>query len=456
MKTNRSSDAKRPRTHEGGKANRIKPEEQLRRTVSACLLWEKSFYESGASIADRITESANACKPEFVAQLAVEVRNKHGIRHAPLWLILSLFTRKDIGEKRAFLGEAVANVIRRADEPAELIAMWWELSGTKKLPIQLKRGIAAAFLKFDAYQLGKYKGNGNAVTLIDAIRLTHPKAADKKGNKLLKKANKGTLPIPNTWETRMSAGENGKDVFTDLLTKGKLGYLALLRNLRKMAELGVDEDLICEALLARKGAGLILPHQFIAAGLHAVRFVPILDQAMQACLNDEIVPLGGKTAILVDVSGSMSAPLSQRGIAYKSADTHELSRLHAAGGLSIHALKASFKARIFAFGSSCEEVTPAYGMAQIQVLNEAMQRLGSQTNAGSAVKFVVSKMPDFDRIILIGDEQSADILPDVKCGYSLNVAAEKNGIGYRGGWHHVDGFSAQTIRYIAERESRNA
>lgn len=56
-------------THEGAVAKHITPEQQLRRSVLSCLLWEKEFYEDGQSIADRITDEAAKVSKETVAAL---------------------------------------------------------------------------------------------------------------------------------------------------------------------------------------------------------------------------------------------------------------------------------------------------------------------------------------------------------------------------------------------------
>lgn len=63
-----------PRTHEGTPARHISPELQLRRSVLACLLWEKQFYEDGVEIAQRITQLVPKVAAETVAALAVEAR----------------------------------------------------------------------------------------------------------------------------------------------------------------------------------------------------------------------------------------------------------------------------------------------------------------------------------------------------------------------------------------------
>src|SRR5579862_3940520 len=74
------------RTHEGASARRIGPEQRLRRSVLACLLWEDQFYEDGVAIAGRIRELVSKVAAEKVAALAVQAREKMKLRHVPLLL----------------------------------------------------------------------------------------------------------------------------------------------------------------------------------------------------------------------------------------------------------------------------------------------------------------------------------------------------------------------------------
>ena len=60
--------------HEGTPVPRINAEKELWRTVTASLLWEDSFYESGESVADRIKDLTLAVKPDFAAALRSEER----------------------------------------------------------------------------------------------------------------------------------------------------------------------------------------------------------------------------------------------------------------------------------------------------------------------------------------------------------------------------------------------
>ena len=64
-------------------------------------------------------------------------------------------------------------------------------------------------------------------------------------------------------------------------------------------------------------------------------------------------------------------------------------------------------------------------------------------------------MQDYDRLIVITDEQAHDTVPAPKGrGYVINVASYKNGIGY-GKWTHIDGWSEAVIDYVRATEERS-
>lgn len=417
------------RTHEGATAKRISIEDQLKRSVMACLLFESNFYESGESIAERISSLADQCNPEFVADLAVKARIDYKLRHAPLLLLLSLI-------KKGKADKVIPKVINRPDEISELVAMYW-MDGKRPLSAGMKRGLSAAFNKFDEYQFSKWNRD-YAVKLRDVMFLCHPKPKNDDQAMVFKKLANKQLSTPNTWESRLTSGEDKKTVFTDLLNTNKLGYMALLRNLRGMLECGVDVDLIKSRLLETKG--VVLPYRFIAAARYAPSLEPTLDKAMMKLLDDQ-ERLKGKTIILVDVSGSMD---------YKLSDKSDLNRIDAACGLSILLAGICDDLRVFTFSYDIVEVPPRKGMA----LSDAINR--SQSHGGTRLGNAVMAMDKFqyDRLIVITDEQSSDQVPDPKGNaWMINVAAHKNGVGY-GAWKHIDGFSESCIDYIRESEKQ--
>lgn len=415
-------------THEGGPAfGHLTPIQQLRRSVLSCLLWEREFYEDGRSIADRICETAAAVRPGDLAALAVEARTKFNLRHVPL-LLLTVLSQTG----RELTADTVSRVIQRADEMGELLAIHWR-NGRKPVPRQMRKGLAAAFAKFDEYQIAKYDRDG-AVKLRDVLRIARPKPASNEQSALWKRVKDRALTAPDTWEVALSAGADKRETFERLLREGNLGYLALLRNLRNMAAAGVDESMIHAAIIARKnGAHRVLPFRYVAAARAAPQFEPHLDSALHAAIAElPVVP--GKTIVLVDVSASMEAKLSAKS---------DLTRMDAAA-----ALAAIFPGdvRMFSFSENVVEVPPRRGMAGVDAILNSQPWRG--TRLGSAVT-AVNGMPH-DRLVVITDEQSRDpVPPPAKRGYMINVASAQNGVGY-GLWTHIDGFSERVFDFIAE------
>lgn len=430
-------------THEGAPAKRINPEQQLRRSVLSCLLWEAEFYEDGQSIADRIVETAAACPPETVAALAVEARRVHGLRHAPLLLLLDLIRRGGSG-----VADAIDGTIKRADEMGELVALYMARNPGKDLSKQMKTGLARAFGRFNEYALAKYDRDG-PVKLRDVMFLAHPKPKDDEQAALFKRVAERTLATPDTWEVALSAGGDKKETFERMLKEGTLGYLALLRNLRNMTEAGVDTELVRAAIIARKGADLVFPFRYVAAARAVPQLEPALDQALCEAVSSG-PRLSGKTVVMVDVSGSMDSKLSAKS---------DLTRKDAAATL---ASVLNGDIRMFSFADQVVEVPPRTGMAGVDAITRSQS---GGTRLFDAVALINAKVP-YDRLIVITDEQATDParfgywiqgtarhLPDpIAKGYMINVASAQNGVGY-GKWTHIDGFSEAVIRFIVESEA---
>lgn len=307
------------RTHEGAPARNISPELQLRRSVLACLLWESQFYEDGVEIAGRIAELVPKVAAEKVAALAVEGRERMKLRHAPLLLVREMARHKT---HRALVSETLARIMQRADELAEFVAIYWK-DGRVPLSGQVKKGLAASFPRFDEYQLAKYD-RGGPIKLRDVLFLCHAKPRDQAQADVWKKLVSGSLTTPDTWEVALSSGADKREAWERLLREQKLGALALVRNLRNMREAGVDESLVLSAL-GSMSTTRVLPFRFLAAARYAPQWEEALAQAMLKCVA-ETEKLPGKTIVLVDVSGSMTAPLSR---------CSEMQRTDAAYGLAV-------------------------------------------------------------------------------------------------------------------------
>lgn len=424
------------RTYEGAPAVPQKGMAALRRMVSSCMLFEKNFYIDGKTAADRIREVAATVPVHEVAALAIEARTVMNLRHVALWLTLSVIDRK-VGPAYD-TASLIAEVCRRADEPGELLAMYWR-DGRKPIPAAMKRGLARAMTRHDAYSLAKYD-RAAGVRLRDVLRVTHPKAANDEQGAVFGRLLAGTLESPDTWEVALSGGGDKRASFERLLREGKLGYLALLRNLRNMDEAGVDPTLVRQAILARKGARQVLPFRYVAAARAAPRHEPHLDEALCAAVA-EMPVLKGETIVLVDVSGSMRDPLSAKS---------DMTRMDAAATLAsiIHG-----NVRVFSFSEHVREVPPRRGMAGVEAVIRSQSHMG--TYLGKAVA-QINRLPH-DRLIVITDEQSHDAVPAAKAehAYMINVATTDRAVGY-GAWTRISGFSENVLAWIHATENGDA
>jgi hypothetical protein len=420
-----------PRTHEGGPARNISPELQLRRSVMACLLWEDQFYEDGVEIAGRIQTLVPKVKPEVVSAIAIEARDRMKLRHAPLLLVREMARLK---EHRALVAQTLAQVIQRADELAEFVAIYWK-DGKTPLSAQVKKGLAQAFRTFDEYQLAKYDRSG-PIRLRDVLFLCHAKPRDEEQAALWKRLIAGTLETPDTWEVALSSSAEKREAWEHLLIDRKLGALALLRNLRNMKEAHVEESLVVAALEGMR-TSRVLPFRFLAAARYVPQWEEPIERAMLSSLAGR-EKLPGRTVLLVDVSGSMTHALSRRS---------EMLRTDAAYGLAILLREICEKATVYTFSNDLAEVPPRRGFALRDAI-DASQSHGA-TYLGKALGKIREK---YDRIIVITDEQAHDRVPGPqKSGYVVNVASNKNGVGY-GAWTHIDGWSEAIVEYICAVE----
>jgi 60 kDa SS-A/Ro ribonucleoprotein len=429
-------------THEGGRARKPTPEQELRRALMNCLLWEDQFYEDGVSIADRMKALVPLIEPARVAQLAIEAREDMKLRHAPLLIVREMARHE---KHRVLVADTLARIVQRADELTEFLAIYWAdaigpQQQRKKQPVsaQVKKGLARAVAKFDAYQLAKYDRDG-AVRIRDVLFLTHAKPRDAEQAKVWKELVDGTLVAPDTWEVSLSGGKDKAETFERLIAENKLGALALLRNLRLMQKAGVARKTIAGAIEAMR-TDRVLPYRFITAARYAPDFEPELEAAMLQSVKGT-ARLSGRTRLLIDVSGSMFAPLSAQS---------EMTRAEAACGLAILAREVCEEVEIFTFSTGAVKVAPRRGFA----LRDAV--IASQPHGGTSLGKAVSETDvKGTRLIVFTDEQSQDTVPAPKgTGYVVNVASYQHGVRHDA-WRRVDGFSEAVIAWIAAVESES-
>lgn len=430
---NRAIAKQKEQNHAGSFVNSISAEKQLNRMVLAHMLWEDQFYVDGKTSAELIKELVPMVSPDAVAELAVKARSQYKLRHVPLFLT------RELARAGKLKANTLSDVIQRADEMGEFLSLYWK-EGKCAISNQVKKGLAQAFVKFNEFQLAKNDKNSAQVSIRDVMFLSHAKPTSVAQEALFKRVANKELKTPDTWETELSAGADKAATFTRLMMEKKLGALAFLRNLRNIVNSGVAEDLI-RSYGAAVNVDMVLPFRYIAAA----KIVPQLEDMLEKMMLRSLAKaekLPGKTVMLVDVSGSMFGT--------KISGKSDLDRFDAAAALAMLCASVCENFEVYTFSTQLVRVAPRQGFALVDALRVSQQHGG--THLGQALKSVQTKGA-YDRIIVITDEESSDVVggPKSDRGYILNVASYKNGVN-RNDWTTITGFSEACFDYIRESE----
>ena len=433
------------KNYEGAKAFVMSPEMEL---YTAVVTWSlnDSFYEKDGARLIRLQGLMNQCKPEFVAKLAVYARTKMYMRSVPLVLITEL-AKLHSGDN--LVSQATSAVVNRADEITELLACYELMNkrtGTKKLnrlSKQLQKGLTAAFNKFDEYQFAKYNRDG-AIKLRDALFLVHPKAKDESQQALFNKIAEGTLQTPYTWETELSAlgqlsfdsGEVKAAAFCskweELIDSGKLGYMALLRNLRNIQEAGVSYQHFQKVCIRLANAEEVVkakqfPFRYLAAyrellnvdrgpakGIvqkigevfsvnknkgYTGELLDALEKAVQAsAANIQGFDHNTRVLLACDVSGSMQTPVSAKSKIL----------LYDVGLMLAMLLQERCKnVEVGMFGDSWKTIAVPRGsiLGNVQEFYRREGEVGYATNGYLVIRDLLSRKEKIDKVMMFTDCQ---------------------------------------------------
>ncbi len=341
---------------------------------------------------------------EFVAKSAIFARDRFGMRsitHALAGELTSELSGQDWGKN------FYDKVVVRVDDMTEILSYYLAYKTTKdnpKFPNALKKGFAKAFDKFDGYQLAKYKGSGKDVKLVDIVNLVHP-VPNIRNKEALESLIKGELKNTQTWESKLSeAGQKAEskedleklksDAWDELISTRKIGYFALLKNLRNIitqspssvkgaCELLTDEKMIKNSR--------VLPFRFSTAyeevnkigSSKEVRDVLIaINQALDISVMN-VPKFDGETLVVMDVSGSMRGKAS------------EIASLFGA----ILAKSNNCDVLTFSTSASYKSYNP---MDSVLSIRDGFKYAGGGTNFKSIFTTANKK---YDRVIILSDMQ---------------------------------------------------
>lgn len=429
---------------QGGTGIKHSPEMEMVSLLATGM--DGKFYEKESDRETRLSEvikSVGKKDPELVAKALVYARSVMGQRsvtHVGSVVALKVlsgnpiatrfFSKRDRKENRG-------GIIYRLDDMLEIISYYFLRNPNKPLPNSIKRGFKNVLENSDTYELAKYQGNGRSVSLIDVVNLVHPKPSEKM-QETFKKLMTGELKQFNTVEDKntktgqvvaekVRLGEMTKEEgevqlkeskgenFKQLIEEGTIGYLALLRNLRNIVNTTTDEvfnkalEMLTDEKRVRKS--LVFPHQIDIAfevllsegtidSRRKVMLLTAINTAYElATPNLTELFTHGRTAVVIDTSGSMTSPakMGKSSINSRAVDKAALIGATLAKGIG---------ADMYHFSTYCEELryNPLDSVNTIKnmVINRSY---GGGTNFNSIFQKLQGQ---YDRIFVISDMQGGD------------------------------------------------
>lgn len=364
-------------------------------------LMQDGFYESADEQMERYTDLTKRMiekyGPVFAAKAACFSRNELGLRSISEYTAAILNDYK-FDTKREFF----RNYFRRPDGVAEVFAAIQSL-GSKRSHA-LVRGAGDYLSSLGEYQISKYKMSGKEFNLFDLINITHAHSAaiDAYKNDILGDAD--------TWENRISnAGSKEKrdENWRDMVESRKLGYLALIRNLNNIIEAAPSiewmEEYVCPQLTNEISIkkSLVFPYQIFTA-YKFLKHPPMcvmsaLDKAFRISVAN-MPKLDGSTAIILDVSGSMETPISEKSLV----SIKEAGAVYAAAILYANPDSCFVK-----FGNTAKLMKVSFKSNMFDLIDSMQDNSGCGygTDVIPAIEKLEETGKSFKRVFLISDMQ---------------------------------------------------
>lgn len=401
-KINVKKETRKTTNKAGGETYKISDKEAFVQMLMTCLWNEPKFY--GDTSNDMVEKAILICKhdPEFVAKAAVYARERMNLRTAPTVIaaIVAMYGQP-------FARKTINRVILRADQIKEIIAYLNSVNDklVKSLS-QFKLGIADRLLYFanDEYRLAKYNGRTGAVSLKDAVLISHPKPTTLKQALTLKRLLDDTLETPETWEAKSSEAKLDGPGWDALWKSGNLGYMAALRNLRNMYQANASclKD-VCAMLAnpSRVAMSKQFPFRFLSAYEEMSKvgapsyILDALHDALEASCGN--LQFEGVTFCAADNSGSMSSYVSSK-TRRSCADIANLLQAM---------LSRKNTGNIASVFGETFKVVPTSTKSSIFDLASKFERtdVGHSTNGYLVVKHLLDKNISVDRVIILTDMQ---------------------------------------------------
>lgn len=367
--------------------------------VLTSFFYEKKFYGDNSAEMQETIKTVIDKEPQFVSNLAVFARRVFNMRSVPH--VLTAYLAHETSGK-PYVRSTIDGVVLRGDDLTEIMAFYLSTFG-KPIPNSLRRAIADKLVTFDEYTLAKYKGDNKAVKMRDLICLCRPRPQTSKQEDLFKRCLESRLETPLTWETELSANGNNAKTWEKLIDSGKVGYMALLRNLRNIIKANPSNiqqvyDIIQDPEHVRKSKQL--PFRFLSAyksvkDISGSKVLDVLENAVDASIEN-LPKINGTTVIAVDVSGSMRSAISAK----SDIECSEIALM-----LAYIANRICENAFIYAFDNNVYKLTMSSRAGILQAVDNTPIH-GGGTNMGLPFQLMISEKINADRIIILSDNMN--------------------------------------------------
>lgn len=395
-KFNKTVKTEKVASYEGGEVFEKNPVEDWINFLFSSYL-ENQFYESADEQMNRYTELTQKVGEklgwEFIAKASFFSRNVLGMRSVSE-LTAAILNGQKFDNKRAYF----RNFLKRPDDVSEIFAAI-DMLGDKRSHA-LVRGARDYLSSLKDYQLGKYKLKGKEYNMYDLINITHAHSAT------IDKYKAGTLETPDTWETAISGSKSDEEKSQNwqrLVEENKLGYLALIRNLRNIVNSAPDVDWIEKYLVPQIEnevaikKSLVFPYQIYCSwknyGIRNISIDAALDRAFRiACGN--MPKMDGRTVIVLDVSGSMENKLS----------SNSQLTLKEVGAVYAAAMFVNCNADFIKFGNDAKRIK----LNKLDSIFNLVEKMYANDNCGYGTDIVPAfrlMNEKYDRIFLVSDMQ---------------------------------------------------
>lgn len=417
-------------------------------TMLNTLKLENQFYRSENETMKELKTVLTACAkedPYLTAQAIVYSRcvgeGMRSINHLAASYLAPYITGQEWAKRFYSLWDKKnqkGGTIFRPDDMAEILAAFSSMNKVKATNA-MKKGFADAIERLDAYSILKYKP-----ALIDVINLVHP---DPKKSKAFVNFNdekvtaidaviRGYAVSADTWEAAQSdAGQEvakavkaGKitkseaevilteakaENWTDLLTEGKLGALAALRNIRSILKVTNSEKtlrmlelLLSDGDVIRKAK--IMPYQIDLANevikaefrtMEGRQISQALLKGYEAAVPNLAEILPGRNLVIIDISGSMTT-----NVVDPNRKTNYVSSCMDKAALIGATIAKATNADVIVFGGHAEWRNYNINADVFSIANQFKGNLGS-TNLGSAWQLAAQSGKAYDRVFILSDNE---------------------------------------------------